>query len=230
MFALYLAQSLWMTQRGVRWGGYIGACGTAREDGAALIERRDRHAVGQTIHGCPGLYIYLGLGILCPFALERALKLKEISYIHAEGCAAGKMKDGRIAVIDERLPVVALMQNGQLYEKLLSNVQEVKARGGVLALVEEGEMSGGAVEELDRLIVPKSQEWLALVLFNIPLNCWPIRSRCFGGRMWISPGISQRVSRWSWQGRPLCDCEATHTAPSLSLIQVFLLTRIITVY
>jgi glucosamine--fructose-6-phosphate aminotransferase (isomerizing) len=85
-------------------------------------------------------FLYLGRGVNYPIALEGALKLKEISYIHAEGYPAGEMKHGPIALVDERLPVVALCPAGRVYEKMLSNVQEVKARGGrVLAVASSGE-------------------------------------------------------------------------------------------
>ena len=78
----------------------------------------------------PRDFLYLGRGINYPIALEGALKLKEISYVHAEGYPAGEMKHGPIALIDERMPVVALCPQGRVYDKMLSNVQEVKARGG----------------------------------------------------------------------------------------------------
>jgi glutamine---fructose-6-phosphate transaminase (isomerizing) len=115
-------------------------------------------------------FLYLGRGLLYPIALEGALKLKEISYIHAEGYAAGEMKHGPIALIDENMPVVVLLQQGLLYEKMLSNVQEVKARGGqVLALVE-----GSADEKLggeeQQLVLPRTSEWLTSILFTIPLQ------------------------------------------------------------
>jgi glucosamine--fructose-6-phosphate aminotransferase (isomerizing) len=85
-------------------------------------------------------FLYLGRGINYPIALEGALKLKEISYIHAEGYPAGEMKHGPIALIDESLPVVAICPQGRTYEKMLGNVQEVKARGGrLLALTSEGD-------------------------------------------------------------------------------------------
>jgi len=80
-------------------------------------------------------FLFLGRGVQYPIALEGALKLKEISYIHAEGYPAGEMKHGPIALIDESLPVVALIPRGRGYEKILSNVQEVKARGGRLVAV-----------------------------------------------------------------------------------------------
>lgn len=115
-------------------------------------------------------FLYLGRGVLYPVALEGALKLKEISYIHAEGYAAGEMKHGPIALIDENMPVLVLMQKGVLYEKMLSNVQEVKARGGqVIALVEDAydEKLG---DEESQFVVPRTSEWLAPLVFTIPLQ------------------------------------------------------------
>ncbi len=85
-------------------------------------------------------FLYLGRGINYPIALEGALKLKEISYIHAEGYPAGEMKHGPIALIDEQMPVVAIAPADHVYEKMLSNIQEAKARGGsVIALTTEGD-------------------------------------------------------------------------------------------
>ena len=115
-------------------------------------------------------FLYLGRGILYPVALEGALKLKEISYIHAEGYAAGEMKHGPIALIDETLPVMNLLQDGPLLEKMLSNVQEVRARGGrVLALVEESAQEKLA-SDIPRIVIPNTSPWLAPVLFTIPLQ------------------------------------------------------------
>ena len=115
-------------------------------------------------------FLYLGRGILYPIALEGALKLKEISYIHAEGYAAGEMKHGPIALIDENMPVVVVLQEGPLYEKMLSNVQEVKARGGqVLALV-QGQADARIGAEEQQLVLPPTSEWLAPILFAIPLQ------------------------------------------------------------
>jgi glucosamine--fructose-6-phosphate aminotransferase (isomerizing) len=85
-------------------------------------------------------FLYLARGINYPIALEGALKLKEISYIHAEGYPAGEMKHGPIALIDERMPIVALAPKDQVYEKMLGNIQEAKARGGsVIAVTTEGD-------------------------------------------------------------------------------------------
>lgn len=115
-------------------------------------------------------FLYLGRGILYPVALEGALKLKEISYIHAEGYAAGEMKHGPIALIDENMPVVVLLQQGNLYEKMLSNVQEVKARDGqILAVVEDHPDEKIGASDF-QLVIPHSSAWLAPVLFTIPLQ------------------------------------------------------------
>ena len=85
-------------------------------------------------------FLYLGRGYSYPVALEGALKLKEISYIHAEGYPAAEMKHGPIALIDQEMPSVIIAPNDHLYEKIVSNVQQVKARGGnILAIVSQGD-------------------------------------------------------------------------------------------
>ena len=84
-------------------------------------------------------FLYLGRGINYPIALEGALKLKEISYIHAEGYPAGEMKHGPIALIDQEMPVVTIAVRDNVYEKMISQVEQVKARGGiVIALATDG--------------------------------------------------------------------------------------------
>lgn len=115
-------------------------------------------------------FLYLGRGILFPIALEGALKLKEISYIHAEGYAAGEMKHGPIALIDENLPVVVLIQEGLLREKMISNVQEVKARGGRVLTVMEGDGEPGRGEHVHQICIPKTSPWLSPILFTVPLQ------------------------------------------------------------
>jgi glucosamine--fructose-6-phosphate aminotransferase (isomerizing) len=115
-------------------------------------------------------FLYLGRGVLYPVALEGALKLKEISYIHAEGYAAGEMKHGPIALIDERMPVVALIQKGATYEKMLSNIEEVKSRDGeILAFVEESPDDKIGPEDC-QYVIPKTSPWLAPILFVVPLQ------------------------------------------------------------
>ncbi len=102
-------------------------------------------------------FLYLGRGIHYPIALEGALKLKEISYIHAEGYPAGEMKHGPIALIDEQMPVVAIAPHDAVFEKMLGNIQEAKARGGsVIVITNEGH------DELDRLLDPKQDAVLRL--------------------------------------------------------------------
>jgi glucosamine--fructose-6-phosphate aminotransferase (isomerizing) len=118
-------------------------------------------------------FLYLGRGIHYPIALEGALKLKEISYVHAEGYPAGEMKHGPIALIEERMPVVALCPRGRVYEKMLSNVQEVKARGGrVVALVNEGDVEISRVlDPGDAAVeVPLAEEIFSPLLMVLPLQ------------------------------------------------------------
>lgn len=115
-------------------------------------------------------FLYLGRGVLYPIALEGALKLKEISYVHAEAYAAGEMKHGPIALIDEHMPVMVLVQKGPLFEKMVSNIQEVKARGGQVIALVEGELDAKIGDEDDQYAIPSTSEWLAPVLFTIPLQ------------------------------------------------------------
>lgn len=90
-------------------------------------------------------FLYLGRGINYPIALEGALKLKEISHIHAEGYPGGEMKHGPIALIDEQMPVVALAPRDHVFEKMLGNIQEAKARGGSVIALTTGETTGCAI-------------------------------------------------------------------------------------
>ncbi|ROR03472.1 glutamine--fructose-6-phosphate transaminase (isomerizing) [Desulfosoma caldarium] len=115
-------------------------------------------------------FLYLGRGLLYPIALEGALKMKEISYIHAEGYAAGEMKHGPIALVDEKMPVVALIQKGPLYEKMLSNVQEVKARGGKVLAFVEGDRDVRLDDDVLQFCVPQTAPWLAPIVFTVPLQ------------------------------------------------------------
>jgi glucosamine--fructose-6-phosphate aminotransferase (isomerizing) len=115
-------------------------------------------------------FIYIGRGINFPIALEGALKLKEISYIHAEGYAAGEMKHGPIALIDEDMPVVALAPKDATYPKMLGNMEEVKARLGlIIAVVNEGDTEA-AVKADDLITVPPSSVYLTPILLSIPLQ------------------------------------------------------------
>ena len=119
-------------------------------------------------------FLYLGRGIAYPIALEGALKLKEISYIHAEGYPAGEMKHGPIALIDERMPVVALLPDGQLFDKVASNLQQVKTRGGTViavADVSRKDITALLDPERDALItVPSSSPLLTPIVMTVPLQ------------------------------------------------------------
>jgi len=115
-------------------------------------------------------FLYLGRGIMFPIALEGALKLKEISYIHAEGYAAGEMKHGPIALIDENMPVVVIATKGELYEKLISNLEQVRARDGqVIAIASTGDHE--ITEKAnDVLRVDDLGEFLTSILVVVPLQ------------------------------------------------------------
>ncbi|HQE12221.1 MAG TPA: glutamine--fructose-6-phosphate transaminase (isomerizing), partial [Flavipsychrobacter sp.] len=115
-------------------------------------------------------FLYLGRGLNFPVALEGALKLKEISYIHAEGYPAAEMKHGPIALIDEAMPVVFLATNQSAYEKIISNIQEVKARKGkVIAIVNEGDTEMKSIA--DHVIeVPATEEILSPLVTIVPLQ------------------------------------------------------------
>jgi glucosamine--fructose-6-phosphate aminotransferase (isomerizing) len=115
-------------------------------------------------------FLYLGRGTSYPIALEGALKLKEISYIHAEGYPAGEMKHGPIALIDENMPVVVLVPKDRHYEKVVSNMEEVIARGGrVIAICTEGDEEVRAKAEVTLEIPPVPEDLLPLVL-SVPLQ------------------------------------------------------------
>ena len=115
-------------------------------------------------------FLYLGRGINYPIALEGALKLKEISYVHAEGYPAGEMKHGPIALVDREMPVVVLATKNDVYEKVLSNIEEVKAREGrVIALASPSDRE--IVKKVDDVIfIPETIPSLAPILLTIPLQ------------------------------------------------------------
>jgi len=115
-------------------------------------------------------FLYLGRGYNFPVALEGALKLKEISYIHAEGYPAAEMKHGPIALIDENMPVVFVAPHVGIYEKVVSNIQEVKARNGkVIAIVTEGDTTVKGIADYV-IEIPETVEMLVPLLATIPLQ------------------------------------------------------------
>jgi glucosamine--fructose-6-phosphate aminotransferase (isomerizing) len=115
--------------------------------------------------------LYLGRGACFPIALEGALKLKEISYIHAEGYAAGEMKHGPIALIDRSVPVIAIVPSGPLFEKTASNLQEAAARGGRVVVFSDAEgaekLKGIAAETV---VLPRIDPFVAPILYAIPVQ------------------------------------------------------------
>ena len=115
-------------------------------------------------------FLYLGRGINYPIALEGALKLKEISYIHAEGYPAGEMKHGPIALIDREMPVVVLATKNEVYEKVISNIEEVKAReGNIIALASQSDQEIARKVD-DVIFVPETLPSLTPILLTIPLQ------------------------------------------------------------
>jgi glucosamine--fructose-6-phosphate aminotransferase (isomerizing) len=115
-------------------------------------------------------FLYLGRGINYPIALEGALKLKEISYIHAEGYPAGEMKHGPIALINEGYPVIFLAPKDRLLEKLASNMQEIKSRGGdIISVTNAPDTDGGGIAKY-KIEVPASNSFLQPILFAVPVQ------------------------------------------------------------
>ncbi len=116
--------------------------------------------------------LYLGRGVHYPIALEGALKLKEISYIHAEGYAAGELKHGPIALIDEHTPVVVVAPHDALFEKTLSNMQEVDARGGKLIVITDaaGAVGVRATSRKHIIMVPACDPFVAPLVYSVPIQ------------------------------------------------------------
>jgi glucosamine--fructose-6-phosphate aminotransferase (isomerizing) len=131
-------------------------------------------AIAQSM-ACRTDALFLGRGINYPIALEGALKLKEISYIHAEGYPAGEMKHGPIALIDERMPVVVLAPHGCLFEKMIGNIQEAKARGGIIVALTTSAAKSQLESILDSardflVCLPAASELLTPILITVPLQ------------------------------------------------------------
>ena len=116
-------------------------------------------------------FLFLGRGTNYPIALEGALKLKEISYIHAEGYAAGEMKHGPIALIDDNVPIIVIAPSGPLFEKTVSNMQEVQARGGRVVLISDAEGIAAAGEgAIATLEMPKVHPLIAPLVYAVPVQ------------------------------------------------------------
>ena len=137
--------------------------------GQALEQEKHIEKLAQKLHKYEN-FLYLGRGLNMPVALEGALKLKEVSYIHAEGYPAGEMKHGPIALIDENMPVVVIAPHDGLYDKMRGNVEEIKARGGrIVALVSEGDKELAALAD-EVIEIPQTPELLTPIVSAAPLQ------------------------------------------------------------
>ncbi len=125
--------------------------------------------------------LYLGRGTAYPIAMEGALKLKEISYIHAEGYAAGEMKHGPIALIDENVPVVVVAPDDELFEKTVSNMQEVAARGGQIVLVSDANSDKVGCRVATHLSVPSVHPFAAPLVYALPMQLIAYHTATFMG-------------------------------------------------
>jgi glucosamine--fructose-6-phosphate aminotransferase (isomerizing) len=114
--------------------------------------------------------LFLGRGDQYPIAMEGALKLKEISYIHAEAYAAGELKHGPLALIDADMPIIVVAPNNDLVEKLKSNIEEVRARGGILYVFADAEAHFESDDTMRVINVPHTKPWLAPILYTLPLQ------------------------------------------------------------
>ena len=135
-----------------------------------MLSNEDDYSMLAQKYGGYDDFLYLGRGIEFPLAMEGALKLKEISYIHAEGYPAGEMKHGPISLIDENMPIVALIPKDELYEKMMSNINEVKARGGkVIAVATEGDSNVADIAD-DVIFIPGASSKITPVLMAVPMQ------------------------------------------------------------
>lgn len=169
MLALYLAKEKG-TMDSSEWKSYLHSLVSL----PGMIERalklsESTEKIARDLHHTHH-FLYLGRGASYPIALEGALKLKEISYIHAEGYSGGEMKHGPIALIDEDMPVLALMGGKATYPKILSNMEEVRARGGrVIAVAQEGDPNADKVSEM-KIQIPKVNDFVRPIVEVIPLQ------------------------------------------------------------
>jgi glucosamine--fructose-6-phosphate aminotransferase (isomerizing) len=126
--------------------------------------------------------LYLGRDTNYPLAMEGALKLKEISYIHAEGYAAGELKHGPIALIDEQMPVIVIAPHDRIFEKTVSNMQEVAARGGKIILITDQKGAAQAtVDTMETIVMPDMPEIVAPIIYSLPIQMLAYHTAMFMG-------------------------------------------------
>ncbi|HUS38317.1 MAG TPA: glutamine--fructose-6-phosphate transaminase (isomerizing) [Pirellulales bacterium] len=146
----------------------------------ALESENTIRAIAEKYQNCDN-FLYLGRQYNFPAALEGALKLKEISYIHAEGLPAAEMKHGPIALVQENTPSVFLIPQGFVYEKVLANMEEIKARGGpIIAVIEEGNTTVAEIAD-DVITVPAVPEFLQPIVMSVPLQLLAYHMAVFRG-------------------------------------------------
>jgi glucosamine--fructose-6-phosphate aminotransferase (isomerizing) len=169
MLAVYLADLRGVIDASQRFRLVSDLMGIPALVGECLEREEDTLALARKFKDFQHM-LYLGRGIQMPIAYEGALKLKEISYIHAEAYPAGEMKHGPIALIDERMPVVALAPDDPWYDKMISQIEQAKARGGeVIALATDGDTRIADLTE-NVLWVPDTPWLLSPVITSIPLQ------------------------------------------------------------
>jgi glucosamine--fructose-6-phosphate aminotransferase (isomerizing) len=144
------------------------------------ILRQEKHiaAVAREIAHARDV-LYLGRGVNYPIAMEGALKLKEISYIHAEGYAAGELKHGPIALVDENVPVIVIAPRDELFEKTISNMEEVAARGGKIVLISDDDSNNH--KTFHRIRVPKAHAFISPLLYAVPVQLLAYHAAVFIG-------------------------------------------------
>jgi len=144
------------------------------------ILRQEKHiaAVAREIAHARDV-LYLGRGVNYPIAMEGALKLKEISYIHAEGYAAGELKHGPIALVDENVPVIVIAPRDGLFEKTISNMEEVAARGGKIVLISDDDSNNH--KTFQRIRVPKAHAFISPLLYAVPVQLLAYHAAVFIG-------------------------------------------------
>jgi glucosamine--fructose-6-phosphate aminotransferase (isomerizing) len=126
--------------------------------------------------------LYIGRGTSFPLAMEGALKLKEISYIHAEGYAAGELKHGPIALIDENMPVIVIAPHDRFFEKTVSNMQEVAARGGkIIFITDERGAAASNLPTMATIVLPNVDEFIAPMIFSLPIQLLAYHTAVFMG-------------------------------------------------
>ncbi len=154
--------------------------GVPRHMSAMLREEEQFDGLSHTLSKANDV-LYLGRGINYPVALEGALKLKEISYIHAEGYAAGELKHGPIALIDESMPVIIIAPKDALFEKTVSNMQEVAARGGQIILVSDAAEGEAGCDVMTAIQIPHTHPFVNPLVYAIPMQLVAYHTAVFMG-------------------------------------------------